>query len=238
MSVEGPGRLRGSREQGCGLTWRTRRRSTRRAGGGEAEGGAPRQGILPSRRGQRGVEGGVPEEGDRAAFEWNMDRGGARILPSFILLSYANRVFCFSVHFRRRSPVIHGPCPQVSQIRISLKVPPRCCSLRLNCFDSRSRSRNVPNCLWIAWSSAGNLRALDSRIWPNASLLGVAPSRRDMPTRGPRVAVSTRQLLVRSLLRRVPAAWHQHSSCASGRASPHRPASQLPAKLHVQRAVE
>ena len=53
------------------------------------EGGAPRQGILPPRRDQRGsttrgvegVEGGVPErEGDRAACEWNMDRGGVRIL--------------------------------------------------------------------------------------------------------------------------------------------------------------
>ena len=35
-----------SREQVCRLTWRTRRR-TRRAGGGEAEGGAPRQGNPP-----------------------------------------------------------------------------------------------------------------------------------------------------------------------------------------------
>ena len=54
---------------------------TRRAGGGEAEGGAPRQGILPSRRGQRGGwrEGGRGpgrrKEGDRVAFEWNMDEG-------------------------------------------------------------------------------------------------------------------------------------------------------------------
>ena len=46
----------------------------------DLRGGGPISRILPPRRGHNGVEGGVPEEGDREAFEWKMDEGSLYVL--------------------------------------------------------------------------------------------------------------------------------------------------------------
>ena len=47
----------------------------------DLRGGGPISRILPPRRGHNGVEGGVPEEGDRVAFEWKYVFQAARKSP-------------------------------------------------------------------------------------------------------------------------------------------------------------